>query len=552
MTIFRAAVILSAVMLGACGPVLQTLQVSPDLLRQEAALQREFTYKMMIERRMKLQRIYTALRIANADICGEKVTPVTGIMGIDRQTLDPELREIAQRLHGLSDGIMILDLVPGSPATESGLLRGDVITGAAKGAGVIPSGWTWSALTIPELVKVIEASAGAPMTLLVRRAGNTFPLTLTPQLGCRYPIELKIDQRLNAAADGSKITVNTGTFTYVPDDHQLAFLVGHELAHNILEHVQKKQGNAAAGAAAGAIFDIGLAVVGINSQGLGMRTGAEVGAKAYSQEFESEADYLGLYLLARAGFDITGAQELFRRMGAEKPIAQVQDYSSTHPSTPERAVAMQQAVTEIRAKTNTQQALLPATLPGEALSLKPIHQQPVAPIIVASQPQVSLQQTSVISPAVQHGSAFAPASQSSQAIVTQPATPPAQASSAVGRALAQLFLIRGPIVSNPPQAFSAEFLPTGKVQVILSGRRLLTGDFELFGPAESIKAKYKAALINPDGLKLSPGADTKGFAALSDGSGTQLECVYSLTRATGRGEGTCADNQRNTYRLVFD
>jgi hypothetical protein len=78
-------------------------------------------------------------------------------------------------------------------------------------------------------------------------------------------------------------------------------------------------------------------------------------------------------------------------------------------------------------------------------------------------------------------------------------------------------------VSNPPQAFNAEFLPTGKARMI-SGRRLLTGDFELFALAESIKAKYKATLINRESVKPSAGADTKVFAALSDGGSTQLEC----------------------------
>jgi hypothetical protein len=113
-------------------------------------------------------------------------------------------------------------------------------------------------------------------------------------------------------------------------------------------------------------------------------------------------------------------------------------------------------------------------------------------------------------------------------------------------------LIKGLIVTIPPQTFSAEFSETGKAQVILSGRRLLTGDFELIGLEESIKGKYKPSLINTDSMKPSPGADAKGFVALSDGRGTQLECVYSLIRSTGRGEGTCADNQRNTYSLVFD
>lgn len=117
---------------------------------------------------------------------------------------------------------------------------------------------------------------------------------------------------------------------------------------------------------------------------------------------------------------------------------------------------------------------------------------------------------------------------------------------------AQLFLIKGPVVTNPPQRFSAEFHHTGKATAILSGSRRLTGDYKLFEITESIEAKYSASLIKPDAEKLTLGADAKGFAVFSDGTGFDLECAYSLTKATGRGQGTCADNQRNTYRIVFD
>jgi hypothetical protein len=118
--------------------------------------------------------------------------------------------------------------------------------------------------------------------------------------------------------------------------------------------------------------------------------------------------------------------------------------------------------------------------------------------------------------------------------------------------LAQLYLIKGPIVSNPPQTFRGSFTPDGKAEVTLAGNRTLSGTFESFPVSESIRARFKPVLVNPDGLKISRGTDLKGFAVLSDGTGTELECVYSLNNATGRGEGTCADNQRNTYRIVFD
>ena len=117
---------------------------------------------------------------------------------------------------------------------------------------------------------------------------------------------------------------------------------------------------------------------------------------------------------------------------------------------------------------------------------------------------------------------------------------------------AGLFLIKGPIVSTPPQRFTAEFYDSGKAVVVLSGPGRLTGDYQIFAMNESIAAKYAAHLINPDEVKPQIGADAKGFVALSDGTGTELECSFAFSKATGRGEGTCGDNLRNTYRLVFD
>ena len=117
---------------------------------------------------------------------------------------------------------------------------------------------------------------------------------------------------------------------------------------------------------------------------------------------------------------------------------------------------------------------------------------------------------------------------------------------------AGLFLTRGPIVSDPPQRFIAEFYDNGKAAAVLSGIGRLSGDYQIFGINESIAAKYTTHLINPDNVKPQIGADAKGFAALSNGTGTELECSYTFIKATGHGEGTCADNQRNTYRLVFD
>jgi beta-barrel assembly-enhancing protease len=536
----------------ACGPTLRPPTISPQLLEQEAALQHELLLKTVVDRTARLQRIYTPLRIANADLCTTNISPVTGIIGIDRQSLAPNLRAAAQKLYGVSDGITIIDIVPNSPAAQAGLQPRDVITGAAKGAGVVPTGWGWSALTIVDLVKIIQTSAGNPITLLIRRVGNIVPVVVTPRWGCIYSIEVATNDAFNAFSDGNRIVVYTGLFNHVPDDREIAVIVGHELAHNILRHTEKQEGNAAVGGAAGLLVDIGLAALGINTGGAIYRAGMEAGAKVYSQAFEFEADYLDLYMLARAGFEISPAPDLYRRMGVQHPGSQSQNYFSTHPSTTERAVAVTQTILEIQDKINRQQALLPKNLDGQSLPVNTAIQPSAGPAVATAQ---ALSQLPTAGPPASGGSAtsaFVPAVQTTPASNAQNQVAPASTGSSRQRSFAQLYLIKGPIVSNPPQTYSAEFLETGEASVVLSGRRRLTGEFELFGMSDVVTTKYKPRLTNPDSIKPGPGSDTKGFATFSDGTGTELECSYSLTRATGRGQGMCADNQSNTYRIIFD
>lgn len=169
---------------------------------------------------------------------------------------------------------------------------------------------------------------------------------------CIYSLELVDDASLNAAADGNKIYINTGMLRFLESDDEIAIVLGHEMAHNMLDHINKKRGSMIVGAIIDAVI-----------QGAtGVYTGGafqQAGALAYSQDYEEEADYLGLYLAARAGYDISVAPTLWRRMAIENPKSISRSYAGTHPSTPERAVALRKAVEEVELKRSAGLALQP-------------------------------------------------------------------------------------------------------------------------------------------------------------------------------------------------
>jgi len=119
-----------------------------------------------------------------------------------------------------------------------------------------------------------------------------------------------------------------------------------------LGHVTKKRGNVLLGS----IFDILiLGATGVSTGGIFGR----LGGAAYSKGFEFEADYAGLYIAARAGHDVSGATNFWRRLAAEHPKSMERGFAASHPSTPERFVAMEKTIGEIKEKQKLGKPLIP-------------------------------------------------------------------------------------------------------------------------------------------------------------------------------------------------
>ncbi len=173
---------------------------------------------------------------------------------------------------------------------------------------------------------------------------------------CDYVFALDPSDELNAYANGEAVVVTQGMLRFAQRDEDLALVLGHELAHNTQRHMDKQRQNQAAGALVGGLLG---ALAGINLAD----TGARVGAGAYSQEFESEADYIGAYYAARAGYEVRGSADLWRRMAVRNPQS-IHLAGTTHPSTAVRFLAMEQTTTEIAAKQRDGRPLLPEFKPA--------------------------------------------------------------------------------------------------------------------------------------------------------------------------------------------
>jgi predicted Zn-dependent protease len=178
-----------------------------------------------------------------------------------------------------------------------------------------------------------------------------------PNAKCIYPFELSDEKDLNAYADDKRIVVSPAMMDFAGTDEELAIVLGHEYAHLIMRHIASKQRNVMLGNVVGVILDTAASTQGIGTGGTFGKLGATAGALQYSKEFEKEADYIGLYVTYLSGYNIDNASELWRKMSLRDPKSIKEAY--THPSNPERYLALKQTIAEIKRKEQSGSVLLP-------------------------------------------------------------------------------------------------------------------------------------------------------------------------------------------------
>ncbi|USD66772.1 M48 family metallopeptidase [Vibrio sp. SCSIO 43136] len=142
------------------------------------------------------------------------------------------------------------------------------------------------------------------------------------------------DQVNAFALPGGKIGVYTGLLNVAQNQDQLATVIGHEVAHVLADHSNERLSNsqlAAVGMQVGnvAIKDTQYHDSAMAALGLGLQYGVIL---PYGRTQESEADIIGLQLMAKAGFDPAQSVELWKNMARASGGNQPPEFFSTHPS----------------------------------------------------------------------------------------------------------------------------------------------------------------------------------------------------------------------------
>jgi len=141
------------------------------------------------------------------------------------------------------------------------------------------------------------------------------------------------DESANAfALPGGKIGVHTGLFKVAKNQDQLATVLGHEVGHVIARHGNERVSQTFA--AQGVMVATNMVTKDNPNKGIIMAllgVGAQFGyLLPHSRTQESEADLIGLEIMAHAGFNPQQSVELWKNMSAQGPNPP--EFISTHPS----------------------------------------------------------------------------------------------------------------------------------------------------------------------------------------------------------------------------
>lgn len=148
---------------------------------------------------------------------------------------------------------------------------------------------------------------------------------------------------------GGKIVFFEGILPYCQTDDELATVMSHEVAHALAKHANERMSQQLLQRTGGQVLGGILSRSGAGAQVAG-ELAYQIGSKVlfelpYSRQHELEADKIGLYLMAMAGYDYTKAPGFWSRMSGGRTGSS--DFLSTHPANNKRMEALREELPRV-------------------------------------------------------------------------------------------------------------------------------------------------------------------------------------------------------------
>ncbi|MBK7161809.1 MAG: M48 family metalloprotease [Sphingomonadales bacterium] len=274
-------------------------------------------YQELIAKDLRLATVGYHLAKGSADYCRNKWRNPGWVLHDERQYPDLGL---AHRVFTFRQPISIAAVVAGGPAHRAGLIAGDGLFGADGSVvwyGPSPKRHQPSSERIDGLRDefATRLSEGRPIPFQIDTAKGRRDFLLDSPAICASDFWVDARAKRDAGADGVRVRVTSGLIDYVLDDDELAAVVAHEMAHNLLDHRS-------------------------------LIEAAKSGKTKVIKATEAEADRLSVWLMSNAGYDAEAAISFWQRYGKATGLGIFS--APTHYRWPDRVTMLRQEIDQIR------------------------------------------------------------------------------------------------------------------------------------------------------------------------------------------------------------
>jgi Zn-dependent protease with chaperone function len=204
---------------------------------------RPMTIRQLAAEEVPLASIAYRIAVANADAC-ETRELMSGLILHDLTLYHRSFRAAVSRAFSVNAGFGVLRVVPGSAGADAGLRVDDEILAVGRFNVQDPTAQRRprSYQRMANLHATMQAALhDGQIDLLVRRAGELLKVQLRPRQGCGGRLTLMNSSSMNAFSDGMHVIVTTGINSLARSTDEIAFVIAHEMAHNILRHSSESQ-----------------------------------------------------------------------------------------------------------------------------------------------------------------------------------------------------------------------------------------------------------------------------------------------------------------------
>lgn len=282
-------------------------RLAPPQLEGDAAFVDELADKGLDSMRRyqeRLRPISDRLRLHGTEMCDGETVPYLGVIVERINQGPPSPLSRVRRQRGIRFQPTVVRVISDSPAARAGLRPNDVIHSFNGRRTVDGSG----------LIKDMKSSGSQSPVFEIERDGERIEVSLAYQAACTLPAAFSPDGPLSTWTTDhfqksiARVVVSQGLMEFVSSDDELAILIGHEMAHLIID------------------------------------------ADKLTRDIEEQADRLSLEFAQRAGYDIGGAVALWERLAVQRPwmITTAEDSSiSYHGDVAARVLLMGDVIKEL-------------------------------------------------------------------------------------------------------------------------------------------------------------------------------------------------------------